>query len=209
MCGIFMSNDIEKFQELAELNLSRGSRSYSITRFDPKVGVLSIHEYNESASGKTRSGQFIMDDGFWKIGHIQSPTNEANPMHPARFFTYRCLWHNGLVKTSDLQRLKEKHNVNSNWDTIFLLFELQSNMAANLSEINGSFSCIYINKTRVFVFRNEISPMFYDASMNFSSVEFPESVDLPPNKIFEVDLINKSLSVFDEFKTKENPYYFL
>jgi hypothetical protein len=148
----------------------------------------------------------------YKICHVQAPTTEARDesnIHPAEI-NGRRLWHNGIVKDFDVKRLQEKHSTNEAWDTKLILLELlEDNWLENLSEINGSFACIFQENDVIYVFRNEISPLFYDSDLNISSVRFEGSNSLPPNRVFILDLKNRALvDPGFEFSTKENPYYF-
>jgi hypothetical protein len=59
----------------------------------------------------------------------------------------------------------------------------------------------------MFVFRNEISPMFYDNDLNFSSTKFEGSKPLEPNKVFKLNLKYKQMTVVSFFSTLENPYF--
>jgi hypothetical protein len=60
----------------------------------------------------------------------------------------------------------------------------------------------------LYLFRNEISPMFIDKQMNISSTKFEDSEETCPNVVFRMDLNYNNLINVGEFKTAENPYYF-
>ena len=77
----------------------------------------------------------------------------------------------------------------------------------DLSEIDGTFSCLYANNNSLFLFRNEISPMFIDKDFNLSSTKFAGSKATEPNELLIVDLSNKKLNTKFTFTTKENPYF--
>jgi hypothetical protein len=76
-----------------------------------------------------------------------------------------------------------------------------------LSRIDGTFACMMYSSGEMFVFRNEISPMFYDDDFNFSSTKFEGSKPLEPNKVFKLNLKHKRMSVISHFSTLENPYF--
>lgn len=201
MCGIFCSFDSDKILELHKLNSYRGSHSYSFTRVGDNP-IRGLGNFDVS---------LVNRDGY-KICHVQAPTSWARDelnIHPAALMGCK-LWHNGIVKDFDVKRLQEKHGVDDPWDTMLILRELMDdNWIENLSEINGSFACIFQKDDLIFVFRNEISPLFYDSELNISSVRFEGSSPLPPNRVFLLDLEGRALvDLGFKFSTKENPYYF-
>ncbi|AND75000.1 hypothetical protein pf16_77 [Pseudomonas phage pf16] len=205
MCGIFSSSNKETLAKLASLNQYRGSHSFSV--YDRVTGELT-----------KRFGEFdpsVVVDGNYSICHVQAPTTAERGMdsvHPAiQPATGAMLWHNGIIKDFDVKRLQAKHGMETGWDTRLLLEELgqpKGQWLDNLSEINGSFACVLVSTYTgsMFVFRNEISPLFYDKQMNFSSVKFEGSQSLPANKFFAVG--KSGLATIGEFKTLENPYVF-
>jgi hypothetical protein len=201
MCGIFCSFYRDKLIELSKLNSYRGSHSFSFTR----VGSEPIRRFGDFDIS------LASEEGY-KICHVQAPTTESRDVtsiHPAEF-DGRRLWHNGIVKDFDIKRLQKKHGVDDPWDTRLILRELiADNWLDNLSEINGSFACIFQEDDMFFVFRNEISPLFYDSDLNISSVRFEGAIPLPANQVFVLDFEEKALIDMEfKFKTKENPYYF-
>lgn len=204
MCGIFCSSNKETLAKLASLNQYRGAHSFSV--YDRVTGILT-----------KRFGEFDPDvvvDGNYSICHVQAPTTSERSMdsvHPAiQEVTGAMLWHNGIIKDFEVKRLQAKHGMETAWDTRLLLQELgqpKGEWLTNLSTINGSFACVLMNPAHesMYIFRNEISPLFYDEQMNFSSVKFEGSVSVPPNKFFAVS--GDGLCNIGEFKTLENPYF--
>lgn len=201
MCGIFCSFDKKKIDELRRLNSYRGSHSYSV--------FAVVNEFVFRAMGDMDMSM-VPETGY-KVCHVQAPTTDArsiDSVHPAT--KNGCmLWHNGIIKNFDVARLQKKQGTTIQWDTALLLEELDSdNWLSNLSEINGSFACVFYDGEEIYVFRNEISPLFYDDELNISSVKFEGSRSLPPNKVFMLDFKQKCLIDMDfNFTTKENPYY--
>lgn len=219
MCGIFASFSKERLAKLAELNSYRGSKAFSISHYDPSgMGVVDVYRsegtFNVDVAVEG-SGRVILDE-FFKICHVQAPTSGADAsasIHPAQSMVEaRTLWHNGIIKASDVERLQAKWETNQKWDTKLLMQELEDEgyTSDNLSEINGSFACVYVRDDKLFVFRNEISPLFFNDDMDFSSVKFPGSMSVPPNIVFRVDLLSQppALTQVNYFTTKETPYYF-
>jgi len=207
MCGIFASFSNEKIRELAELNSYRGSHSYSLTEYVPNEGCRTI----------TRGmGEFDRNfsncEGF-KIGHIQAPTaNTDSGIHPAEGGGSK-LWHNGLIKTNDVKRLQNNLPIVSNWDTELLLNEIQCNGFESLSEIDGSFACFMITNANIlYVFRNDISPLFFHTNGDFSSTKLSGVIEFPANIVCKiiVDQLHNTIKLENicKFKTKANPYFF-
>jgi hypothetical protein len=194
MCAIFGSKDKDKFIELADLNSYRGQHSFSIAQFDQDSNLLSLIK----KEGEFDSDFNLFDDCFYLIGHTQAPTTQSSKIHPCEK-NDSMLWHNGIIK----QFVLDEHNWQG-WDTEFLLDNLDS-----LSEINGSFACVHYQNSVLQLFRNEISPLFYDYDLNISSTKFKDCVSLRPNVFVELNLKNQSIDrINQEFTTKENPYYF-
>ena len=63
------------------------------------------------------------------------------------------------------------------------------------------------NDGELFVFRNEIAPLFYDTNLNFSSTKFEDSMALPADMVFKIDLKHRKITPIAFFETMENPYY--
>lgn len=205
MCGLFGSRDNAKFIELAKLNAHRGNKSYSIAVFDDDGDCLGLHQ-----SAGEFNPEFVKDG--YKVGHVQAPTTEAkddgSTIHPAHFNGY-MLWHNGIIKDFEVKRLQSKYKTDETWDTMLLLEELiEVDWLYNISNINGSFACAMYDNGFLYLFRNEISPLFVDDDMNFSSVKFEGSESLPANTIFMLADGMSRLQPIGEFTTLENPYYF-
>jgi glutamine phosphoribosylpyrophosphate amidotransferase len=153
------------------------------------------------------------DEGDYCIIHMQAPTTDSKELsniHPATDNPYSrgsLLWHNGIIKEKEVERLREKYQMSSTWDTYILLHHLIVN--GSLDDIDGTFSCLwYDDESGLKLFRNEISPMFIDSKSNISSTKFAHSVPTDPNVMFGFDPFNNKLTPLYSFETKENPYYF-
>jgi hypothetical protein len=196
MCSIIASFSSNKLKDLYTLNSYRGSLSYSFAYFTLWEEEFTMQEL---VRGKGVAPDFLFNDkSYFTVCHSQAPTTQASNIHPA---VYRgsYLWHNGIVKQKTL--------VPGQWDTIWLLQKIKEQGWDSLSEIDGTFACILYNNDGLYVFRNEISPMYYDSQMNFSSTKFENSQSLIPNHVFKIDLAQRKLISIHEFKTFENPYF--
>lgn len=201
MCSIVTSFDKEKLKELYKLNAYRGEMSYSLSSFAVQGtrAKLNILMQDKGKLPDTLIDDIAGNDDVFFIAHSQAPTTEAGNMHPA-VYGDAMLWHNGI--------LKQKTIPENTWDTLWLLEQILYYGWSSLSRIDGTFACIMYNAGEVFVFRNEISPLFYDKNLNFSSTRFDGSESLEPNKVFRVDFDHKQLSTIAFFQTHENPYFF-
>jgi len=196
MCSIIASFSSNKLKDLYTLNSYRGSLSYSFAYFTLWEEEFTMQEL---VRGKGVAPDFLFNDkSYFTVCHSQAPTTQASNIHPA---VYRgsYLWHNGIVKQKTL--------VPGQWDTIWLLQKIKEQGWDSLSEIDGTFACILYNNDGLYVFRNEISPMYYDSQMNFSSTKFENSQSLIPNHVFKIDLAQRKLISIHEFNTFENPYF--
>jgi hypothetical protein len=219
MCAIVGSLSAEKLRELVALNSYRGSHSYSYSLYDPDTGVLSIVD---KGLGSINVNKIVFPDNLYGIVHVQAPTTEARSeefIHPAiipniysKQTPRKALWHNGIVKAHVIERYSRR--TCTSWDTMQILRLISENNAINdwdvLSNIDGTFSCLYYDETNtnLFLFRNEISPMFIDKELNISSTKFEGSAETPPNQVLRMDFVTESLHNEYNFETVENPYYF-
>lgn len=225
MCAIFGSFDPVKCGELRNLNAYRGEISGSIA-------LLS-----EDMFGLNRFPGKIPDDLFtdvpgsktYQLGHVQAPTTEAeisSSIHPA--FSRKqiaaaddmhvedyFLWHNGIIKQHEMDRINKWCGTKYVWDTKLLVDFIQLFGFGCLSDIDGCFSCFMTKQStqrhdlEAFVFRNEISPMFVDDDLNLSSTKFEGSRSTEAGVVYQFDFSNRKLvDTGQRFKTKENPYYF-
>ena len=207
MCAIFGSFSRDKFLELAQLNSYRGQHSYSITVYDPMIRAVRV--LAKSAGEFSATSLFTNAiDGMYIIGHIQAPTTEGKSVdyiHPSEIEQSK-LWHNGIIKANCIREMQDKLNDNSPWDTELLHKWIINNKS--LGDIDGTFSCLNYNNNFLYLFRNEISPMFWDEQLNISSTRFLGSMKTPANNLLEIDFVNRKLVKIGSFNTKENPYYF-
>jgi hypothetical protein len=217
MCAIFGSKDKEKFIELADLNQYRGNFAWSTSIF--VTGGLRHYASAESLIHiMTNEGQgdfknVITDydeDGdhgpfiTYYLGHVQAPTTDNPKTHPSNI-NNDLLWHNGIIKDYQVQDWKHEYG-SVDWDTELLHRHLL--LGGKLDNIDGTFSCARYDKENLFLFRNEISPLFYDDDMNISSTKFENSIDTEAGVMYQVDFQQNVLEPINRFETKENPYYF-
>lgn len=74
-----------------------------------------------------------------------------------------------------------------------------------LSGLDGSFACMLLKNSQLFVFRNALGPLFYDNTLNFSSVKFTFSIPVPAGVVWYVDFEKRKLVDTDiHFTTKNN-----
>ena len=201
MCGIFASFDKEKLKKLYELNRYRGELNYSLSSFSSDSNGIKL-SHLVRGEGKMPEGtidKFLTAVDDYMVGHIQAPTSESSSIHPAEY-KGRLLWHNGIIKQSTIQGYS--------WDTMWMLELLATRGIEMLSKFDGTFACVMYTSNGLFIFRNEISPMFIDDELSLSSTKFERSQPLEPNTFFELNFSSRELLPLYRFTTKENPYYF-
>jgi len=212
MCAIFGSKDKEKFLELAELNQYRGNFAHSTTVF--QTGMFQhypdaekvIHITTNTAEGEFKDS-ITMSKEYkitYYLGHVQAPTTDSVKTHPSNI-NGDLLWHNGIIKDYQVQEWKHELG-NVEWDTELLHRHLV--LGNDLDNVDGTFSCARYTKDNLYLFRNEISPLFYDEDMNISSTKFDNSLETESGVMYQMNLVNNSLELINRFETKENPYYF-
>lgn len=219
MCGIFAAFTKSELIQLSQANAYRGQHSFSVTGVDliqkrtkkiPQLKFL-IRKIGSFDLSDTPDASFY-------ICHIQAPTGtmqDEKAIHPAESATRHgfLLWHNGIIKEHECDRLRAKQKTDCQWDTMLLLNEISDPglFLDHLNEINGSFSCIArLWNSNFYLFRNALAPMFIGEGC-LSSVFTP----LTPNRVkaerfylidFSHDVSRIHLNEIARFQTKENPY---
>ena len=205
MCSIIGSLDKETIVGLCELNAYRGQHSHSISYYDLENNYFSgIHR----SLGPVNYNNIDIPENSYCVVHMQAPTTEdksSNNIHPAMSHG-KILWHNGIIKEKEIQRLQEVYGEVDTWDTYILLKHMMT--VGTPANIDGSFSCLYFDSYRMYLFRNEIAPMFIDDDFNISSTKFPKSNPTEPNSLLLFEPGLKSLVPILNFNTVEYPYYF-
>lgn len=210
MCSITGSFSLERLEKLVELNNYRGMHSHSLFAFDDErkicywyrgFGQLVLSDHSRLPKGKD----------VYLIAHQQAPTTEARSkqsIHPAQTSKY-TLWHNGIIKDNTVKKLQDMYDTDEAWDTKLLLKHYKA--TKNFDDIDGTFACVMHNakKKQLYIFRNEISPLFCTDEGDISSTKFDNSFSISANLLLtfnpgRVNMLKKK----KEFKTVENPYFF-
>lgn len=203
MCSIVGSFSKDKLIELCKLNEYRGQYSHSISYYDTQTGQIAV----QRNLGAIDYGN-IQDcpESIFIVVHQQAPTSTTslNSIHPA-IFQENLLWHNGILKDSQIKPMSQKIFWEETWDTYLLLRHYIEE--GSLNDIDGSFSCLLYKDQKLFLFRNQIAPMFIDDDMNLSSTKFEGSRRTDADVIYSIDFTEKKLINIGEFKSKNNPYW--
>jgi glutamine phosphoribosylpyrophosphate amidotransferase len=204
MCSIVGSFKKEKLIELCKLNVHRGQTSHSISYFDIVTGEISVIR----GEGPINYDHINFEPLTYCIVHMQAPTQqETKTIHPA-YYDGRFLWHNGILKQTYVDSLKSELNEVCNWDTFLMLKSLVETDKKSLNNFDGSFACLLYDNEKLYAFRNEIAPLYYDANMNISSTSFSGSKALNPNSIYHMDFNFQTFFKIKNFTTVMNPYFF-
>lgn len=208
MCSIIGSFDAQKVVELCKLNEYRGQLSHSLSLYDIPSGKITVQrrvgpvDYDEILSTEK-------DRLTYMIVHMQAPTSDefkVTTVHPAAYMD-RFLWHNGILKQQYIAKLKEQLDEVCSWDTFLMLKALYEDIDA-VKKFDGSFACLMYAHEKLFLFRNEISPMFFDNKLSISSTKFEGSTSVPANKMLHMDFNFDELFSIYEYNTVMNPYFF-
>jgi asparagine synthetase B (glutamine-hydrolysing) len=204
MCALIGAQTKDEFLRLHELNKYRGEVSHSVAQF-------SFDEYGvaQKASLVSAPGvlapEVVPEDQVNSliIGHTQAPTTGTGNIHPAHYKD-AMLWHNGIIKQGQYE----------SWDTEHILKTVYHRGFGSLSDIDGTFACFLYMDAKLYVFRNEISPLFWDhTTSSFSSTKTSGMTAVNPNTVYAIEpCIHLSdrfcLRYVASFTTKENPYFF-
>lgn len=202
MCSIVGSFSKDKIIELCKLNEYRGAISHSISYYDTDEKDFALVQ---KSYGPINFDRITINAGQYCIVHQQAPTDNNNGIHPADHLD-SYLWHNGLLKPSTITALQKIYKTDELWDTMLLLRFLQDHDAPR--GVDGSFSCILWDGLGLYIFRNELAPMFFDLNGNISSTRFENSTSLEPNKFFTFDpRYLTDMKAILEFETVDNPYF--
>ena len=218
MCSIIGSFDKNKIIELNEINSIRGSFSYSIGYIDTSTNFFHITNQGFGEPPLEKSLKYSIFDNNYIVVHRQAPTSglieDPKRIHPAIEYDeknniYHCLYHNGIVKSQQLKKLEELYNQSFPWDTKAILIDIISKGLENsLSSLDASFACLYIVSSKeILLFRNNSSIIYYDKYLNISSQKFNNSIELPSNKIFSIDLKNRKLDEINSFTNIDDRYF--
>lgn len=200
MCGLVGCYEKEKLTELLELNASRGKGTFadSISNFS----LMRKPEEFIDIYRNPKKEDLEKMDGDYFIGHQRAPTSGSITIHqPAIVDGY--LWHNGVIPVEE-----------DKWDTKELATKISGGKLEEVLENIkiGSFSCVYSYidekfNTYIKLFRNELAPLFIDNEASFSTTKFKGSEELPPYKIFDLDIEEGTIKE-ESFWKKAKPVYF-
>lgn len=200
MCSIVGAWSKDDVVDLCKLNEYRGQQSHSISYYDPRTGSMLVRR----AGGALDYDTIFVPKNNYCIVHMQAPTDSSNGMQPAEV-DGRFLWHNGIAKQANIPVLQELTGSKSNWDTELIL---RAYIKDSLSQVDGSFSCLLYAAGDLYLFRNEIAPMFFDNTLCISSTKFEGSHQTDPNIVLYMDMHDSTLVGGTRFNTKNNPYFF-
>lgn len=189
---------------LASLNAYRGQHSYSMASIQSNspdmltrgLGPLPIEDL------------YSLPDGYI-ICHQQAPTTDArdtNSIHPA-YIAGCYLWHNGIIKDKQIKQWQTQYDDPQLWDTAWLVRLIAERGFDILSEVDGTFACIYNNGEGTYMFRNANSPLFRSGP-TISSTKFEGSSPIDAGRVYKFDYTNKDwVKTSHTFTTKEQFFW--
>ncbi len=212
MCGILVTRSISSVKKYHDSLVERGTVAWSLASIDLSnlayINTPYILKSNKNDKlDLTKELEAIVEfDGLIYVLHVQSPTSITHNTHPAEN-SGRYLWHNGMIDSAAAERL----NVRDIWDTQYLLDEIvpltPDFSADKLNAFEGSFACVYYSGLAVYLFRNRISPFFYNKDEGvISSIKHNKLFEkVEPNIIFKVGE-DVTLTPVKEFNNTFNPF---
>lgn len=204
MCSIVGSFSLARLKELIELNAYRGQYRHSVLVIDSITGGLLRAARGKGAFTDYTAMERV--DAYY-IAHHQAPTAASSDYHPA-WHNDDFLFHNGIVKERYLTQMKIDLDTNIEWDTRLLCMMIERYGFESLSKIDGSFAGVGRHKEDLYIFRNQLSPMFYNEQLDFSSTVEQDMIELPAETAFKFDFTKKQLVHDVRFNTNDNVYFF-
>jgi hypothetical protein len=153
----------------------------------------------------------VAPDGYY-IGHTQAPTGglikDPERIHPA-LHKDKFLFHNGIIKQKDVERLKEEQQTDESWDSKLMLQEITNKgLTPTLNTIDGSFACVYFDGSSIDVFRSAAGILFVGNDLDISSTKFDEAIRIEKDIIYSFDIGNRTITKYDDFTSKSAPYFY-
>jgi hypothetical protein len=207
MCSIIGSFNIDEIRNLIDLNSSRGQSSYSIGLYNIETNKIETLFKGEGEFNHTILKQLNIQPKHYIICHIQAPTlgvGQNRSIHPS-IIDSSYLYHNGQLTQNQIELLKERYNVDSNWDTGLLHHYYLNN--EDLSDIDGSFGLLFINKDKVNIMTSNMINLYINKDLTLSSTYFKNSTKIDSNIIYELDFDRRELNRIDDFNSKTSPYF--
>ena len=221
MCGIFGSNDLERYQTLYELNKSRGSFAYG-----------SLYTYIESRPlvFKEEVDTFLSwnEDGYadctFYFGHTQGPTSakrdfDKETSHPFQYHNWTVA-HNGVLSNSKI--LAEKYIVDNPvdsavipvmiWNKFVELYDPdvwvwereQRAIKLACEELEGTFSCWIHNNNTNNVYLVRCGSTLFAGDREFSSAQSEGMYEIDDGGIYR--LLHDADPDDSEWLTKVNEF---
>lgn len=218
MCGIFGSNQYERFKTLYELNKDRGSFAYGgVYTFD-EVGPL----VQKSKGDDLPTAEYDIRECRYFMGHTQGPTSSQRVFDPATSHPFRydewLVAHNGILSNSKV--LAEEYEVTNPVDSAVIpklisIKRLDSTDEVHAieqacNELKGTFTCWVYNELteETYLIRNG-STLFIDTEeCEFSSAKFGGMSQAKEGTIYRVDSINRNIHEVGDFDNS-SPFFIL
>lgn len=220
MCGIFGSNDRERFTTLYELNKDRGSFAY---------GGMYLHEGQEPTVQVAEGDSFQFegpgsDTSQYYLGHTQGPTSSQREFsretsHPFNYQHWHVA-HNGVLSNGN--ELAEKYKVDNPVDSAVIPKMLDMHepdcrsegdtIAAVCSELKGTFACwihndisgsTYLVRTGCTLFVHVV-----DNYTEFSSKHESGMLPVREGSVYKIDFVKNQIYEVSTFDS-DSPFFIL
>lgn len=198
MCSIIGSRSNDILRELIKLNSHRGNFSYSMSRVVDNKVQSQIKGFGPFDTSK------IEDTTDYRVCHIQAPTGglikDIDRIHPTKIDN-SYLFHNGILTHKGMDILNQKNNSNITFDTLLLHTLVNKYGFDILSEVDGLFTCLYIDNDDIFVFRTKHGKLYIDKDINISSERFGNAKCINYDTVYKLNIVNKTINEVHTFKT--------
>jgi hypothetical protein len=190
----------DKLIELCEMHKYRGTYAYSIATYDVENhGMFSVNR----GYGVLDYHKISISPHQYCIVQLQAtPTRNIQPASKIvdqKDYFEHYLWFNGSLTNNEVGKIQLEEDTTERWQAMLLLKRVMRYGAP--VDVDGAFSCVYSDGKELYLFRNELEPMFRDEELTICTTPFKGSVSTSSNKMFRMDLKKKGLRLIEEFTT--------
>ena len=187
MCGIFGSNNFERYKTLYQLNKDRGSFAYGSLYTYSEPGPL----VQRAAVSDIPASKVDVTECTFYFGHTQGPTSsqrefDPDTSHPFNYLNWRVA-HNGVLSNSTV--LAEKYNVDNPVDSavipliiwnkfqelydpdVWVWEREQRAIKLACEELEGTFSCWIHNSNTNNMYLIRCGSTLFAGDREFSSAQ--------------------------------------
>jgi len=186
MCSIICSSDRTQLFNLIKDTQHRGEHAHTVfegRQVKEYFGLFDEEHVNHE--GRT-------------IVHLQAPTSQTKFTHPTHI-DRSLLWHNGIIEPRSVRELSEQYEPGMEFDTKLIHHVLEDKGFDGLSDISGSFACLYLKNDVMYMFRSKHAQLYIDNDLTVCSERFSGSKCINYDTVYKID---DDIEAIDTFETK-------